>query len=291
MSRLALGTVQFGLPYGIANASGQVSREEAGRILRYANSVGIDTIDTAIAYGESERVLGQIDVKPSKVITKIPALPVDILDVEGWVQTQVQGALFRLGIPSLYGILLHRAADLRGGMRKSLIRSLNTLKSTGVVQKIGASVYAPSELDDVFEAMPADIIQAPLNVIDRRLETSGWLRRLRDQSVEVHLRSTFLQGLLLMPRLAIPAKFERWSKIWDAWSRTLTNRKVSAISACLDYPLSLDGVSRVVVGVDSVAHLKSLVRESAAPQPFEDFSEFIISEDELLINPSRWGEL
>jgi aryl-alcohol dehydrogenase-like predicted oxidoreductase len=291
MKRLALGTVQFGLPYGIANSCGQVSRNDASRILKLAARAGIDMLDTAIAYGESERILGEIGVAPFKIVTKLPAVPRNTSDVQGWVQKQVQGSLSRLGVPSLYGLLLHRTADLMEENGAALVRSLHALKVSGVVKKIGASVYAPAELDGVFQMMQADIVQAPLNVVDRRLEASGWLKRLQDQSVEVQLRSAFLQGLLLMPRSAIPPKFERWSRTWDAWSRVQAEKNVSAAAACLAYPLSLDGMSRVVVGVDSVGQLESLVKEvEHIPRSGEAFA-FMVSDDECLINPSRWGEL
>ena len=196
-----------------------------------------------------------------------------------------------MGITSLYGVLLHRSADLTSAVGKELVRTLNQLKADGVVQKIGVSIYAPAELHSVFQIMAADIVQAPLNVIDRRLETSGWLKRLNDQSVEVHTRSAFLQGLLLMQRSAIPAQFERWAKTWDVWERGLTERKVSAISACLYYPMSLRGVSRVVVGVDSVSQLSAIVRDSVSIPPIDDFMKGMISEDDLLINPSTWAGL
>lgn len=291
MSRLALGTVQFGLAYGVANSGGQLPRKEAARILEFASSAGIDTLDTAIAYGESEGILGEIGINTFKVVTKIPPIPANISDVGGWVQGQIRSSLERLGVSSLYGVLLHRPADLTGAAGKKLVRALNQLQADEIVRKIGVSIYAPAELEYVFQEMAADIVQAPLNIIDRRLETSGWLKRLNDQSVEVHTRSAFLQGLLLMQRSAIPAKFERWSKIWEAWEQALAEKQISAISACLHYPMSLRSVSRVVVGVDSVSQLNAIVQSCSSPPPIDDFWDFMVKEDELLINPSKWTEL
>jgi hypothetical protein len=90
MSRLALGTAQFGAPYGVANSGGPLSREEAIRIVQFASSAGIDTLDTAIAYGESERILGEIGVQQFKVVTKIPPVPASVSGVEEWVKAQTQ---------------------------------------------------------------------------------------------------------------------------------------------------------------------------------------------------------
>ena len=92
--RIALGTAQFGMDYGIANTKGQVTRSEVKEIIQLAESRGIDTIDTAIVYGESEACLGDAGVQGFKVITKLPPLPESCTDVGGWVQEGILGLLF-----------------------------------------------------------------------------------------------------------------------------------------------------------------------------------------------------
>lgn len=290
MSKLALGTVQFGLRYGIANQSGQVNQAEAIKILEQAGKSKIDLLDTAIAYGDSEEVLGKIGVAEFHVVSKLPGLPESCADIDSWVEEQVEGSLKRLGIPSLYGLLLHRSENLLGNSGKKLIDALNRVKSDGLVQKIGVSIYDPSQLDEIMHLMRIDLVQAPLNVIDRRLETSGWLSSLYREGVEVHTRSAFLQGLLLMPRNKIPAKFEAWATLWDSWASELEESNLSAAAACLSYPLSLLEIDRVVVGVDSVDQLKALIAASQIQPSQHDFS-FMISEDQMLINPSNWSAL
>ena len=289
-NKLALGTVQFGLSYGIANQSGQVNLSEARNILEQAAKAQVDLLDTAIAYGDSEDVLGKIGVAEFKVVSKLPALPESCADIDLGVDEQVEGSLNRLGCSSLYGLLLHRSENLLGNSGKTLIDSLNRLKSDGLVQKVGISIYDPSELDEVMHLMRIDLVQAPLNIIDRRLETSGWLSSLHREGVEVHTRSAFLQGLLVMPRNKIPAKFDVWATLWDSWASELEEKDLSAAAACLSYPLSLPEVDRVVVGVDSVDQLKALIAASQIQPPQHDFS-FMTSEDQMLINPSRWSEL
>lgn len=286
--RLALGTVQFGLPYGIANQAGQVSREQAGEILSVARESGIDTLDTAIAYGDSEANLGAIGTKGFKLVTKLPALPEGVADIEGWVKAQMQASLRRLDVDSVYGLLLHRSENLLGAT--PMVQALERLKAEGLVQKIGVSIYSPQELDAVTQACAIDLVQAPLNLMDRRLLTSGWLQRLHDQGIEVHARSVFLQGLLLMPRAAIPAKFERWALLWDAWHDGLARNHLSATAASLQYPLSLPQIDRVVVGVDSASQLRELVVIAQTPALQQDWSA-LVCEDENLINPAHWNAL
>lgn len=239
MSKLAIGTVQFGLDYGIANQSGQPPIAESGRILDVAKKSGIDVLDTAIAYGDSENILGRLGVDDFKIVTKLPAVPFGLDDIHSWVEEQVHASLTRLGLESVHGLLLHRSKDLLQQSGKDLIATLNEVKVKGLVEKIGVSIYDPEELEQVTQLIKIDIVQGPLNLIDRRLETSGWLNKLFQEGVDVHTRSVFLQGLLLMPRDKIPAKFEKWSLIWDQWKSKLKERNVSGLAACLSYPCSL----------------------------------------------------
>ena len=175
MGNLALGTVQFGLPYGIANQIGQVNHLEANRIIELARSNKIDTLDTAIAYGQSEVCLGQIGVSDFKVVTKLPALPEDVTDVGLWVREQMQASLQRLNMTGVYGLLLHRSQQLIDSKRKVLVQALEQLKEDGIVQKIGVSIYDHSELTNIINYFPIDLVQSPYNLIDQSLQTSGWL--------------------------------------------------------------------------------------------------------------------
>lgn len=287
--KLSLGTVQFGLPYGIANQSGQVSRAKAAEIISLARSYGVGDIDTAIAYGDSEAALGQIGVQDFRVVTKLPPLPAQVGDVEAWARDQLSGSLRRLGVESVHGLLLHRASDLLGADGGALFRALEGFKANGQVRKIGVSIYSPDELGDVFARGALDLVQAPLSLVDRRLLSSGWLKRLKDQQVEVHTRSAFLQGLLLTPTDGLPAKFSRWSKIWQAWDQWQISTGCSALKACLAFPKSFDEVDRVVVGVDSPEHLIQI--HDALRTSFGGEWPHIESDDDWLVNPSRWADL
>ncbi|HHT9112407.1 MAG: aldo/keto reductase [Planctomycetes bacterium] len=159
-NRLIIGTVQFGLPYGISNQYGQVSLDEAAAILGHAWAEGVNTLDTAIAYGESEQRLGQIGVGQWRVISKLPAIPANHADVAAWVQESALGALQRLRIPKLHGLLLHRSQQLMGTQGGVLYRALVALKEQGKVEKIGVSIYSPEELDALWPYFQIDIVQS-----------------------------------------------------------------------------------------------------------------------------------
>lgn len=287
--RIALGTVQFGLPYGIANQTGQVARSEARAMLDLAAAKGISTLDTAIAYGDSETCLGESGIQNFDVITKLPAMPASIADIGAWVREQVGFSLRRLGLNRVQGLLLHRPADLLEKEGRLLWREMEALRDSGVVGKIGVSVYSPAELDDVCGRFKVDLVQAPFNLVDRRLSTSGWLDRMKSVGIEVHTRSAFLQGLLLMPASELPHEFWQWNTLFDRWYQWLSCTSLSALQACLAFPLGFPQIDRVVVGADSLLQLEEITEltNSTSGYVLPDLG----SDDEMLVNPARWAEL
>lgn len=287
--RLALGTVQFGLEYGIANESGRIRPDAAAEILSQAAIHGIDILDTAINYGDSERVLGAVGVADWKIVSKLPAVPDDCSDVSAWVHFQVEGSLARLGVVHLYGLLLHRPDQMFGPLGRSLMNALEYLKKQGLVQKIGVSVYAPEDLAPLMDVMQIDLVQIPLNILDHRLVDTGWARRLKRLGVELHIRSAFLQGLLLMPAARRPTKFNRWQALWAIWDKWLSHTGLTPLQACLRYVLSVDDVDRVVVGVDSADQLREIL--VASQDTLESVPPWPQPLDPDLLNPARWHQL
>ena len=287
--RIALGTVQFGMCYGIANQSGQVTNSEARKILEFAQAQGLKALDTAIGYGKSEKVLGALGVAQWELISKLPTKTLYNVDVARWVHNSVKDSLKRLGVPHLYGLLLHDSHQLLGHNGEELYQSLISLKEQQLVQKVGISIYSPDELDLVLDKYEIDIVQAPFNVFDQRLVETGWLKCLHNRGIEVHTRSAFLQGLLLMDTDNRPEKFNKWSPQWQSWHEWLVAHDLSPLSACLGFVLSHSEINRVVVGVDSLTHLQEIM--AGVLEPSVNIPKRFISDDLDLINPSRWSRL
>jgi aryl-alcohol dehydrogenase-like predicted oxidoreductase len=285
--KLALGTVQFGVKYGVSNRAGQVPIDEVSAIVNSAASSGIDTLDTAIGYGISEQVLGQVGVQDWRVISKLPPLPDTKCDVAQWVHEQIAGSLNRLNLTSLDAILLHHPADLLGATGQEYRAALAAIKDKGLVHSVGISIYSPVELDQLFPVWRPDLVQAPCNVLDRRLVTSGWLSRLHDNGIRVHLRSAFLQGLLLMDSEQRPAWFLRWSDLLTRWRGWCDQQGLSVLEGSLSYVTTLPGVERVIVGVDSTQQLHEIVQASQVVMP--PVPDDLLSDDLELIEPSRWN--
>jgi len=288
--KLALGTAQFGMPYGITNQTGQLSEVQAADVLSLAYAQGVSVLDTAMAYGDAESRLGHSGIQNFQVVTKLSqvplVLPAAITDAGAWAKVQFAASLKRLGLSCVYGLLLHRPGDLLGEHGKALLRALQELQDQGLVEKLGVSVYSPTELEPLLKLAQWDLVQAPLNLIDRRLQTSGWLQRLKDSGVEVHTRSAFLQGLLLTHSSALPPQFSDWLDLWRVWDQWQLTTGCSALGASLAYPLSLPEVDRVVVGVEGSEQLLGILAALRAPVP--QGWPHIASDDGKLINPSQW---
>ena len=285
-SRLVIGSAQFGSNYGISNNNGIVPKNEVENILEVSSLNNIDMLDTAISYGEAQTSLGLVGVRNFKVITKIPALKPESSKPQDLIEEFVCQSIKQLGIDSLYGVLLHDSKTLLGSNSKIIYKSLKDLQSKGLIQKIGISSYSPEDIFNITDRFELDIVQAPMNLIDRRMETSGCLKYLKENNIEIHIRSIFLQGLLLMPYKEIPREFERWSSLWKSWTEWLDQNKSNNISTCLAYPLSFNEVDKVIVGIESVFQLKQIL-ENIKQLPLLDLPN-ISSSDEKLINPSLW---
>ena len=283
--KLALGTVQFGVNYGLANKNGQVDSKEVMLILQYAKSVGIDLLDTAATYGMSELVLGSTGVSSWNCITKLGPMPYEVTSVKEWVTDQINESLKKLKITSLHAILLHKPSDLLGQFGKEYLATLLSLKNSGVIQGLGYSIYSPNCLEELTSIYWPDIVQTPYNVFDQRIKNSGWLERLWQRNTKIHARSIFLQGLLLMNHGSRPIYFNKWSEQLSLWEVILRSHKMSPVDAALSYVLSEDRFEKVIIGVNSVQQLKELVEVKVkAIGPLGELSSLDVD----LIEPFRW---
>ncbi len=287
--RLALGTVQFGLAYGVSNSAGRPEEAEVAAILALARSKGTDTLDTAPAYGESEAVLGRVGTAGFRVISKVPKLPQDLPDVRAYILDGVRASLSRLGLPRLQGLLLHDPEDLTSA-RGPLIRdAVLEAQALGLVEKVGLSIYDPARLEAFVKVLPPQIVQAPFNILDQRLVVSGWADRLKALGAEVHVRSAFLQGLLLFSAQTRPAKFAAMPAVWRVWEDWLASTGLTPLEACLRFVAGHRQVDRIVVGVNSAAEFAEIAGVTDAP--LTSLPDWPNDFDQRLIDPSTWSSL
>ena len=176
IKKLALGTAQFGLPYGISNKNGQVSQYDASQILIKAKSVGIGVLDTAIAYGDGERILGKCDLNDFKIITKLPDFKEDKKELGTWFERQLSTSFSRLDVKNIDGLLLHRPEQLFTEHGDYLYALLQEAKADGKINRIGLSLYDPSEIPKCFDKFEFDLIQIQEIFLIEGLKNQAGLR-------------------------------------------------------------------------------------------------------------------
>lgn len=289
IKKLALGTAQFGLDYGVSNRRGIVPKAEVFEILKLAAANGIDTLDTAQAYGTSEAVIGEF-IKSSglnfRVITKLK-------DVAGKdTQASLRGSLEKTGIGRFYGVMMHSYGEHEG--EQADYGALLKARDAGLALKTGFTLYHPEQIEKLLaEKVSFDLVQVPYSVVDRRFERV--FPALRGAGVEVHARSVFLQGLLLMAPAEIPENLSGIRSKVERLGKYAAEKGVSLAALCAGYALSEPGVDKVVMGVDSLksfaGNLDGLKAFFAADRSglragLAGFSET----DEKLILPQNWNK-
>ena len=284
MNRIVLGGAQLGLPYGILNGGETLSREEVARILDTAVGHGIDSIDTAIAYGQSESVIGETAQNRFNIISKIPPLPPEVSNVSEWVHMQVKASLSRLKCTSLDALLLHRSQDLTDPHGAELYGAISSLKIEKIIHRFGVSIYTPDELNSIIGTCDIDVVQAPLNVFDRRI--LGVIDQLSALNIEVHVRSVFLQGVLIAKPEDRPQRFNQWSEHFAVFDEWVNSSGMSAMSCCLGFALQQPGIAKLVTGTTSAKSLTETM--TSIPNTPIEVPAQLQSSVETLIDPRFW---
>ena len=284
--QLCLGTVQFGLPYGITNQAGQVPEAEVRRILDLAAASGISLLDTAQAYGTAETVLGRCwpTGAPRLLISKLPAGA----PRQSWEES-LMTSLHRLQASMLHGFLLHRASDLLAAEGEALLEWLEGLRHRGLVGHIGVSIYEASELI----GLPLDrlqIVQLPVSVYDQRLINDGTVRKLNELGISVHARSIFLQGLLLQSTNQWPAHLsDSFRCHHERWLEYLRQKRLSPLAGALGFIRDYLDVEAALCGVVSSRELSEVLQAwnqlgNATSEMLQDWSWGNIVD----IDPRTW---
>lgn len=278
LEKLGLGTVQFGQPYGISNAHGQVSAAEAAAILTDAAQAGLHLLDTAANYGEAETVLAELDTTRFRIVSKTIGLKHGLDQVIA--RARQSAAALKADT-----LLVHAAADLLGPDGDALWSALCGLRDHGIFRKIGISVYVAEDPAALAARFRPDVMQLPFSLLDQRLLANGTLTRLTDLGVEIHARSLFLQGLLFLDRL--PEKLRHAGPHLIAIRTWLQDAGTTPLAAALGFVLSRPEIAFGLVGVTSTAELNEIIGAATKPLPDLNWSAFAL-DDEMTLTPSLW---
>ncbi|GAB2952575.1 hypothetical protein GCM10027048_17170 [Hymenobacter coalescens] len=283
--KLALGTAQFGLAYGINNTQGRPDDATVAAVLGAARNAGLTLLDTAAAYGVSEARLGEWlsrDPRSFEVVTKVAAAEPEA------VLAAAQASLQRLRRPHVYGLLFHDFGAVQ--QQPAAWQGLRAARAAGLAQRIGISLYHPWQAEWLLaEGWDVDLVQLPFNVLDQRF--APLLPTLAARGVEVHVRSAFLQGLLLRPLGTLPAYFEPLRPKLQRLRQLTEAAGIPLEAALLLFAGTPPAVARVVIGVDTAENLRANV---AAEQYLATFNalrpalQLLAEANEELLLPYRW---
>ena len=289
-SRIALGTAQLGMPYGIANDRGQPPPAAAHAILTRALEGGVRWFDTAQGYGTAERLLGQwlgaVPHEPVSVVTKLDGR-LDASDGDA-VRAAVRRSHDAVG-RRLGAVLVHDPAQLRL-WHGALGQALRECREAGLAAAAGASVYTPEQAEEALSLPGLGVLQAPFNVFDRRLERSGTWRRAVEQGVQVMVRSAFLQGVLMLEDERRPGWLGFAGRRLDAWTKLCADHGADPATVALRFVLDR-GDATVVVGCETLAQLEGILAAAEAPplpEALVDRLDALATDDLRLIDPTRW---
>ncbi len=280
---LIIGTANFSSNYGLKHKNKAINNKKKKNIISFIKKKKINFFDTSQEYSDSESFLGRQNIRNIKVITKIIFKKKKIS--EKYVEKLINKSLKNLKVKTLYALLFHNPKQLIGTKGKKIFSFLRKQKRIGKIKKIGVSLNSPDEINIFYKKLPIDIVQLPLNVFDQRLIHLGWLDKLRKKNIEIHVRSVFLQGLLLMKKSKIPnyfKKFEQNLKEWNTWA---LKNKINKIDACLNFVLN-NKIDKIVVGIDEKKHLKKILSFKKSVKDL-NYSKLTCN-DLKLIYPKLW---
>lgn len=258
--KLCIGTAQLGMKYGITNTKGQVNINEAKKILKLGFENGIDTLDTAQAYGSAETVIGQCwpNFTEPKVISKHSDQVYRSTEVE-WEKRFQQG-LKRLNVSRLDSYLIHESSILKKEEGGRLLNWLISLKERNLTSRIGVSIY---KIDDLVK-LPLDsidIIQLPISLYDQRPLKNGLIDLLASRNIAVYARSIFLQGLLLQTHSKWPSFFcKEFIEHHRSFEDYLHHRGLTLLQGALGFAMNLENVEGVLVGITKEVELKQVIK-------------------------------
>ena len=288
--KIGLGAVQFGVDYGVSNTHGKTTKHEVSQILQFAYENGISLIDTATSYGSSESILGEVVTNDDwRFVTKTPNFSDNCLNSThvNQLQESFNQSLFNLRKKNIYGLLLHSCDDLLKPGGELIFREMERLRENGKVKKIGVSAYSSKQISAILGKFNIDLIQLPINIFDQHIFAGGWLENLKNNNIEIHARSIFLQGLLLMPIDSISPYFSPIRKKIEMFYQSARGLSLSKLELALGYVMGIHEIDQILVGINTVSQLQEVIKATQVQINPIEFRHLSI-DNKVYTNPSLW---
>lgn len=290
LDKIVLGTVQFGLEYGINNKSGKPDDESITGILDFAFERNIRLLDTAEAYGDSQDQIGNYHKLSSRKFNVITKFSANRKDLPENITKRIAVNLRTLNIDSIYCYMFHSFNDFKlyFNVYKNEIKEL---KKAGIIHRFGVSIYTNDEVEELLKYKDIDLIQLPFNLLDNNNQRSNTIKKAKERGIEIHTRSAFLQGLFFKNTKDLPVKLMALEPHLNSINKISKSNNLKLTDLSLNYIIQQKNIDNVLIGVDSVDQLKENIRSLQT-----EISEEVIKQIDLidvkeitLLNPSNWN--
>ena len=279
-SKVILGVTQFGLDYGLLNQYNSNKKKKLKQILKFSKKKQIDSLYTSKYYGNANKFLATENLNYFKIYLKFKSQ--DLL--KKFFSKELEKIKRKLKKKDLV-LILDGFENLKNRERLKIYNILLDLKKNKKINRFGYSIYSFKNLKKICHKFKPNILQCPYNVIDRRLEEKKLLQFLKINKIEVHVRSIFLQGLLILHYSKHPRKFLNWKKIFKKFDDQIQHYKISNLDWCLNFIEKNKYINKILLGVDNIDQLREIC--SFKNNGKIKFPKMYVK-DEKLINPSKW---
>lgn len=281
--KLILGTAQFGLKYGITNKKGKTPLKEIKKIIKLQKKNKINFLDTAQAYN-FEKTHKNLNLKNFNLIIKLNPFQ-NKKNADKLLINSVMDIKKSLKMKNIFCLMVHHSKDLLMEDGDKLYKALKYLKDKKITKKIGFSTYGTENIFKILKKFKFDVVQTTFNPFDRRILKNGIYKRLKKKGIEVHVRSIFLQGLLLLKKNKIPNKLRKFENQFKKWNNFVKNTDIKPLDICLNYALS-QNFDKIIVGINNCKQFKQILdcksRKIKIPTSISTNKNF-------LINPYNWS--
>ncbi len=281
-NKIVLGTAQFSNDYGVTNEE-FLNNYKIKKILQESLKFDIKTIDTAPNYKGVEKKLGIFNLKSFNLITKMSLSHNNKILSSNDFEQKIENSISNLNIEKIYAILIRNPKNLLKNIK--LLDVLKDYKKKEKVFKIGYTLYNTEELEGLYKFFKPDIVQIPYSIVDKRFEKKNWITKMYNEGVEIHVRSVFLQGLLLVNIESLPKKFQKYKNFFEKFDLWVNKKKISKLQACLGPILDDKRIAKVVVGISSSKNLAQ-INNIKAKKIF--YPEWFKLKNRKLLDPSCW---
>ena len=283
--KIVLGTAQLDEKYGLKNNRKKILPKKMKDILKFAKSKKIFFLDTASSYKNSEKILSKVNLNGFNIIGKIEKVR-HYKNISKVIKKKIISSKKKLGIKSFYGYLIHDEKDLYSKKGPEIYNSLLKFKKQGLIKKIGISIYNFKDLLKIINKFKLDIIQLPYNLLDRRLENKKLIKIFKKKKIEIHIRSIFLQGILLKEIHELPKKFKVFQKDLIKIDNFSKKNKISKLELCINFVFFKNYTNKIIIGIEEKKNIEDILKINLNYK-LKKIPNFKFNNPKL-INPRSW---